>query len=132
MPHAAAQPTSGDVLVIDDDPVILNVIVKALAKDGYAVRSALSGKEGLIALLARLPALLLLDIQMLGLDGDDLLVYVRKIHPHLPVALITAHPERAQPLVDRYGVECIVKPFDVQDLLDCVARYVCAARAVGE
>jgi len=122
----------GDVLIIDDDPVILNVLVKALVRDGCAVRTAISGKEGLRAILNHLPALILLDLQMVGLDGDDLLVYVRKLHPHLPVALITAHPERAQPLVDRYGVECIVKPFDLQDVLDCVARYVRSARTVGE
>jgi DNA-binding NtrC family response regulator len=132
MTHATEQPTLGDVLIVDDDPVLLKVIVKALARDGYAVRTAVSGKEGLMAILARLPALLLLDLQMIGLNGDDLLVYVRKIHPQLPVALITAHPERAEPLVARYGVACITKPFDLQDVLDCVARYVRQARAVGE
>ncbi|HJZ50086.1 MAG TPA: response regulator [Roseiflexaceae bacterium] len=129
MTHATTQPTFGDVLIVDDDLVILNVIVKALVRDGYAVRRAVSGKEALTAILARLPALLLLDLEMFGLNGDELLVYVRTIYPHVPVVLITAYAERAQPLVNRYGVACMTKPFDLNDLLDYVARYVQPERA---
>jgi CheY-like chemotaxis protein len=134
MTHATEQPTLGDVLIVDDDPMVLHVIAKALVRSGYAVRSALSGKEGLLAILVALPALLLLDLEMRGLTGDELLIYVRTIHPRLPVALITAYDERAQPLIERYGVACIKKPFDLDDLQDCVARYVRPARAnaVGE
>jgi DNA-binding NtrC family response regulator len=131
MTHATAQPTLGDVLIIDDDPVLLNVIEKALVRGGYAVRSAVTGKDGLLSILVALPALLLLDLEMLGLTGDELLIYVRTVYPQLPVALITAYDERAQPLVDRYRVACFKKPFDLDGLLDYVAQHAPRAQAVG-
>ena len=80
--------------------------------------------DGLKAIIDRPPALLLLDLKMTGLDGEELLVYMRRVHGAVPVVLITGNPERAQPLVERYRVECIAKPFDLSELLDCVARYV--------
>jgi hypothetical protein len=50
----------------------------------------------------------------------------------VPVVLITGSPERAQALVDRYGVECVAKPFDLDTLLACVARYIRPDRAAGD
>src|SRR5687768_3975714 len=112
MPHAS-EGSIGDILVIDDDAPIVETIVSALHSEGYAVRSAANGDDGLKAIVDRLPALLLLDLKMAGLEGDTLLVYVRSVHPTMPVVLLTANPERARPLVERYGVECIAKPFDL-------------------
>jgi DNA-binding response OmpR family regulator len=119
-------------LVIDDDRAIVETIVAALHAEGYTVRSATSGAAGLRAIVDQPPALLLLDLSMIGLDGGDLLVYMRTVHRAVPVVLITGSPERAQALVDRYGVECVAKPFDLDTLLACVARYMRPDRAAGD
>ena len=124
MPDAAAPLKARDILVVDDDPAIVSFVTDSLTEAGYAVRSALSGRAGMMALTERLPALVLLDLRMAGLPGDDLLVYLRSVHRNVPVVIVTANPELAKPLVDRYSVECIAKPFDLDTILECVRRYV--------
>jgi DNA-binding NtrC family response regulator len=115
---------AGDVLVVDDDPVIVELITDALHKEGYAIRRVFNGVEGLMAIAADPPALVLLDLQLPYLNGAAVLAQVRAAHPDLPVILITAVPDQAQPLLEPYHVTCIAKPFDLDTLFDCVARYV--------
>jgi DNA-binding NtrC family response regulator len=124
MPDAAAPLNKGDILVVDDDPAIVSFVVDSLIDAGYLVRSALSGRAGMQAINERAPALVLLDLRMAGLPGDDILVYLRSVHRRVPVVIITANPELAKPLVERYKIECIAKPFELDTLLDCVRRYM--------
>jgi CheY-like chemotaxis protein len=116
--------TTGDILVIDDDDAIVSFITELLTEEGYAVRGVLSGRDALRAVTERRPALVLLDLRMAGLHGEDVLVYLHSAHRSVPVAIITAEPRLAAPLVERYKIECIAKPFDIDALLDCVRRYV--------
>ena len=61
MPH--------DILVIDDDAAVLATIADILRDEGYCVRTAANGKEGLAAAEQQRPALILLDMRMPGMDG---------------------------------------------------------------
>jgi DNA-binding response OmpR family regulator len=121
----------GDVLIVDDDPVMVELITDALENDGYAIRRVYNGVEGLMAIAAAPPGLVLLDLQIPYLRGGDVLVQVRAAHPDLPIVIITASPDQAVPYVKRYQVRCIAKPFSLDVLLDCVAQYVRRVRAVG-
>jgi DNA-binding response OmpR family regulator len=60
MPHSPG----GDVLIVDDDPVIVGLITDALQIEGYAVRKVSNGVEGLMAIAADSPALILLDLHI--------------------------------------------------------------------
>ena len=110
--------------MIDDDDTIVSFITELLTEEGYAVRGVLSGRDALRAVTERRPALVLLDLRMAGLHGEDVLVYLHSAHRRVPVVIITAEPRLAAPLVERYKIECIAKPFDIDALLNCVHRYV--------
>jgi two-component system nitrogen regulation response regulator NtrX len=114
----------GDVLVIDDEVLIRDLIIELLTDEGYAVRSAADAEAGLRAIQDATPAFLLLDIQMPGMPGDELLRVLRRAGYTFPIALLTASPQTAQSLLDMGSVVCVAKPFELDELLECVARYV--------
>lgn len=114
----------GDVLVVDDDPVIIDLIVEVLTEEGYTVRSAYDGRECLRAIADARPALLLLDIQMPGLSGIDVLTQVRAAGHDFPITVITATPQLAAPVLQYDRVEYMAKPFDLEAFINSVARYV--------
>ena len=120
MPDAPA----GDILVIDDDPGILQFVVDALEDHGYAARGAANGEEGLMAIHARQPALVVLDLILPGLSGAPLMTQIWMAAPQTPVVLMTAVPERAGPLGEQYGLSWFAKPFSVQTLLTVVGHYL--------
>jgi DNA-binding NtrC family response regulator len=122
---------AGDVLIVDDDPVIVELITDALSAEGYAVRRVFNGVEGLMAIAAEPPALVLLDLHMPYLNGAAVLAQVRAAHPELPMVLITASPELAAPYMELYQVQCIAKPFELDILIDCVAQCVPRSKVIG-
>jgi two-component system nitrogen regulation response regulator NtrX len=124
MTDDAPQSSTGDVLVIDDEVLIRDLIVEILTDEGYAVRSARDANAGLRAIEDATPAFLLLDIQMPGMPGNELLRVLRAMGYTFPIALITASPQTAESLLDMGSVVCVAKPFDLDELLACVARHV--------
>jgi DNA-binding response OmpR family regulator len=120
----------GDVLIIDDDDNIRELIIEILTDEGYAVRSTPDAEKGLLAIEDTLPAFLLLDIQLPGTHGDKLLRILRAAGYTFPIALITASPQTADSLKEMGSVEWVAKPFDIDALLACVARYVQPAHVV--
>jgi DNA-binding NtrC family response regulator len=114
---------AGDVLVVDDDGAILTMLVELLEDEGYIVRSAPDAVSSLAALGARLPALILLDYWLPG-GSETVIDWVKEHHPDLPIALITASSFTDDVRQDEGLVACLVKPFDIDELLDCVQRYV--------
>jgi DNA-binding response OmpR family regulator len=117
------------VLVIDDDAEICDLIVEILTDEGYTVRTAPDAEAGLLAIEDTPPALLLLDLQLPGMQGDTLLRILRAAGYTFPVVLVTASPQSAQSLTALNSLLCIAKPFDIDELLDCVRRYVQPERA---
>jgi DNA-binding response OmpR family regulator len=127
--NSASHPSVPDVLVIDDDESIRELITEILTDEGYAVRSAYDAESGLRAIEDTQPAFLLLDIQMPGTHGDTLLRVLRAAGYTFPIGLITATPQKAESLTEMGNVVCVAKPFDIDELLECVARYVLRERA---
>ena len=72
------------ILIVDDEPLIREVLAEVLADEGYAVHSAADGQEALEAIAADLPDLVITDVMMPRLSGWDLLDRVRQQHPLLP------------------------------------------------
>lgn len=114
------------ILVVDDDPQLLRLLSMRLEANGYDVRTAESGREGLGRLAGFKPHLLITDLRMQGMDGMALFDAVHAQHPTLPVIILTAHgtiPDAVE--ATQRGVSAyLTKPFDGKELLAHVERLL--------
>jgi CheY-like chemotaxis protein len=125
--------STGTILVIDNDAAIADLMVEVLTDEGYVAYAALSGADALASITRHAPALLLLDLHMPGMSGVELIAQLRRAGlATMPIVLLTASPRDAAPLLVPGAIECLAKPFDLDDLLACVARFVQPAPAVAE
>ena len=118
--------SSGDLLLVDDDPDLLKLISLRLTSAGYRVRTAGSGEAALAAIAITRPALVITDLKMPGIDGHQLFEAIHRQHPAMPVIILTAHgtiPE-AVSATQRGVFGFLTKPFDSQELLQKVAAAV--------
>jgi CheY-like chemotaxis protein len=90
-------PASKTILIVDDEPAIREVLSgyfeHRYASRGYCVVTAADGAEALRAVRRQRPALILLDIEMPGVDGVDALRGVRAIDPTIPVIVVTGNAD---------------------------------------
>jgi DNA-binding response OmpR family regulator len=111
-------PTSGYLLIVEDDPDILKLLNTTLTFRGYRVVTALNGKDGLEAIQKERPALVIADIMMPKLDGFGL-VHRLRLNPetrNLPVIFITAtfiSPEDKAFALDIGVTRFLQKPLDM-------------------
>lgn len=103
------------ILVVDDDLHIGNLLEEALSGEGYAVCRAYSGTEAQLFLTKEKPDLILLDLMLPGISGEELLLQIRDI----PAIVVSAKADTA----DKVGLllggaaDYITKPFDLEELL---------------
>jgi two-component system KDP operon response regulator KdpE len=125
--------STGPILVIDDDAAIADLVVEVLTDQGYIAYQALNGIGALEAIARHPPALILLDMRMPGMTGAELIAHLRGAGlAAMPMVLMTAAPQDAVPLLVPGAIECLAKPFDLDDLLACVVRFVQPVPAVAE
>jgi len=107
------------VLVVDDDPEMRALIGEVLSDKGYEVVEAPSGAEALIRLRSEPFAAIVLDKNMPGLSGLDLLPGLRTICPETPVILITAFGDvpTYMDAIEKGAFAYIFKPFRMDELL---------------
>ena len=113
-----------EILLVDDDPDLLQLITLRLSSAGYRVSTAASGEEALGKLAARRPDVVITDLRMDGMDGLALFDRIRSDAPSLPVILLTAHgtvPD-AVDATQRGIFAFLTKPFDGHELLAQVGR----------
>jgi len=110
------------VLVIDDEPVIRELLRRHLTKLGYEVAVAESGEQALTRLSQVHPDLVLLDMRMPGMGGMECLNRLRQLYPRVPVVILTAVVEREAVLeaINLGAQEYLFKPID----LETVTRIV--------
>jgi CheY-like chemotaxis protein len=117
-------PMSGSILVVDNEPTIVDLLLEILTDAGY-VAYTVEGARTLAAIAAHLPALILLDMHLPGVSSARLVAHIRaEISARLPIVLMTTTSPDAAPLLNAGAIECLAKPFDIDDLLACVGRYV--------
>lgn len=111
------------VLVIDDDVYIGNMLEELLTREGYRVTRAYSGTEALLVLEGARPDLVLLDLMLPGLSGEELLPHIKDV----PVIVVSAKvdTESKISLLMEGAVDYVTKPFEPRELL---ARIVAALR----
>lgn len=111
------------ILVVDDDTGIRRLVEVVLKSEGYAVELAADGRAALEAISRRRPAVVLLDLQMPVMTGWEVHAALRLHGPRVPVVFMTAG-YRAQREAETHGADgCLSKPFELEDLLDAVARF---------
>jgi CheY-like chemotaxis protein len=77
------------VLVVDDDPLARSAEVALLVHLGCEIEACVDGRSALDRLVGDLPDLVVLDVDMPGIDGFEVLTWLRQRHPELPVLLVT-------------------------------------------
>jgi two-component system alkaline phosphatase synthesis response regulator PhoP len=118
--------STAKILVIEDEPPILEVVTAYLQKEGYQVLTAQDGPSGLKAARTFKPDLLVLDIMLPGMDGLELLTRLRR-ESDIYVILLTAKSEETDKIVGlSLGADdYLTKPFSPREL---VARVKAALR----
>ncbi len=115
----------GDILVVDDDVPIVDFIADVLHEEGFQVRVANSGAEALEAIVAQRPDLILSDLHMPGMNGIALIHHLRQHGlADVPVVIMTADIQAAGQLAAEQIVDCLFKPFTIDDLLKSIARCI--------
>ena len=125
MPPPPPQPSLGRVLIIDDEPAVGGMVLAVLTEFGYAVKHAGGGVEGLRLIRLFEPNVVLLDLKMPGMSGLEVLDYLRRDYPEIPVVILSGNEDASVALATLRGgaFDYIQKPFNI----DVLARVVAAA-----
>ncbi len=112
-----ASPTGGPlVLVVEDDRGVRDLMADILSVEGFQVRTARDGLEGLLKLRVLQPALLVLDIMMPDVGGLRVLDELAAEHAHIPVIVVTGKPQAADEARQRLGPRNVFdKPFELDE-----------------
>jgi DNA-binding NtrC family response regulator len=111
-------------LVIDDEQIVLDSVGALLRDEGFDVDVCLSGRKGLDWAIERKYDVILTDIRMPDVGGMRVLRDVKRIHPSLPVIMITGYAsvDSAVQAMKLGAAEYIEKPFEPEQLIDSVNR----------
>ncbi|EXB26445.1 two-component system response regulator protein [Acinetobacter baumannii 1437282] len=115
MPHTFNQHAS--ILIIDDEPQIRKFLDIALRVQGYSVHVAENGVKGLESLASRGADLLILDLGLPDMEGQEVLTELRQ-WSDIPVIVLSARPDENQKirLLDAGANDYVTKPFSIQEL----------------
>lgn len=120
-----------DILIVDDEPDIRELVAGVLEDEGYKTRTAATAEAGIEEVRTRAPSLVILDVwlQGSGMDGLEVLKYLKSVDPLLPIILISGHGniETAIAAIRRGAYDFIEKPFKSDKLLLVIERAIEAA-----
>ena len=110
------------ILIIEDDIHIGNVLEETLSREGYEISRAYSGTEALLVLSGSRPDLVLLDLMLPGLNGEDVLPRIKGI----PVIVVSARVEidHKVDLLLGGAVDYVTKPFHMKELLARISVHL--------
>jgi signal transduction histidine kinase/DNA-binding response OmpR family regulator/uncharacterized membrane protein affecting hemolysin expression len=117
-PVTAPAASANTVLVIDDDPLVCDLMNRLLCKEGYAVIGATDGREGLVLAKSVRPAVVTLDVMMPGLDGWAVLTALKNDPDvaDIPVVMVTMTDDKRRAYA-LGAVDYMVKPVDPSRLV---------------
>ena len=119
---------SVDILIVDDVPDNLRLLSRMLIRRGYQIWTAKSGQEALAFLQDEVPELILLDVNMPGMDGYDVCKHIKgdpRLH-EIPVIFLSALSEPSDKLrgFDAGGVDYVTKPFHFHEVIARVETHL--------
>ncbi|MDJ0594465.1 MAG: diguanylate cyclase, partial [Pleurocapsa sp. MO_226.B13] len=120
--------TVNNILIVDDTPDNLRLLSKTLMKEGYKVRCAVNGSMALLTINAKLPDLILLDINMPDMDGFEVCrqlksSYITKDIPIIFVSALDAIFDKVRAF-EAGAVDYISKPFQIPEVLSRVSNQL--------
>ncbi|MBP7779565.1 MAG: sigma-54-dependent Fis family transcriptional regulator [Acidobacteria bacterium] len=124
----------GTILIIDDEEIMREILDTLLTREGYRVRLAASGPEGLEVVRSTPVDAVIVDVMMPGMDGLAVLDAIRNIDDELPVLMITAFAsmETAVTAMKKGAFDYITKPFKNDEVLVVLNNAVERRRLVAE
>ncbi len=127
-PAADARTVTGSILVVDDTPDNLRLLVRLLSEQGYKVRVATDGPHAIEAAQANPPDLILLDVMMMGMDGYEVCRRLKDDAQtrEVPIIFLSAL-DQTRDKVKAFtsgGVDYITKPFQVAEVLARVKTHL--------
>jgi CheY-like chemotaxis protein len=118
------------ILVVEDDELLARMLSDLLREAGYEVWTAYNGMDGYSRYYQHQAATVVTDIDMPGLDGFEMMHYIRFINPSTKAIYISGAPERYQQTLisegQKFGAVVLRKPFKGQDLLSAILPSECA------
>ncbi len=126
--------TSAHILVVDDDPVTVDLLKEVLSKEGYEIATALSGEKAILHGADHLFDIVITDVRMEGKDGMEVLRSFKKISPETTVIMITAFGsiETAIEAIREGAFDYISKPFKLDEIKFTVQRALEQRRLLQE
>ena len=115
---------SARILVVDDDPNMLQVIRWTLEDEGFAVTGATGGDQAVAAASAARPDVVVLDFGLPPQDGATVAVRLREVTANagLPIVLVTADGRASEKALRCGAVAYLHKPFDADELIAAVSQ----------
>lgn len=112
----------GKVLIVDDAPDTIEIIGKLLRFEGYQVLTAATGEEGIQCVEREKPDVVLMDINLPGMDGNQALKEIKRINPIQSVIMLTAYAtvDNAIEALKLGATDFIKKPFENEHLIHIV------------
>ena len=113
-----AMETVADILIIEDDPSINEVVCAHLERRGYRCRQAFSGTEGLLLLREQRPDVVITDLMLPGVPGEEIVRAIRGTDSALPIIVISARITAADKisLLQAGADDYLTKPFGILEL----------------
>lgn len=112
------------ILVVDDDPDILDAVQMLLEAEGYQVITSTTGEEA-ETLHRNYPDMILLDVLLSGKDGREIAKKLKtQDHTrHIPIVMMSAHPTAHKSIKDYLADDFIAKPFDIDNLMSKIKTH---------
>jgi two-component system response regulator (stage 0 sporulation protein F) len=114
------------ILIIDDEPVIRNLLLDLLAQNGYEVMAAPGGPEGIARAEEMEFDIIFSDIHMPKMNGLETIRRIKEIRPHTVFVVMESYPDKDCELATKEGVVAhLQKPFNISDVLSVVEDILC-------
>jgi DNA-binding response OmpR family regulator len=111
------------LLIVEDNSDIRRFVADALKDEGCKVIEASNGEQGLAALSAEQPSLILLDLQMPVMNGWTFMRQLKERALHVPVIIMSGQRDWVRQFIEIGAADYLDKPIDVPKLIDKVAQY---------
>jgi DNA-binding response OmpR family regulator len=115
------------ILIVDDEPDILKVVIFRLKKSGYEVLSAVNGEEAIELIKANVPDLIFLDLRLPLLSGAEVCKQLKSNEKlkHIPIILFTASADTVKDILAKTKADdYIIKPFEPEVLLEKIRKFI--------
>lgn len=124
----------GKVLIVDDEPDTLEIIRRLLQFEGFEILTASTGEEGVKKVEEEHPEVVLMDISLPGIDGNEAVRRIKKVHPFPSVIMLTAYAtvDNAIRALKQGASDFLKKPFENDHLIHIVHQALEKYRALRE